>query len=474
MCEGQRQQWEREKEQQKEQERMWQAQAEHWQLLQQQNEEQEQFWARQREQQKEQQDLLQKAVEQLQLEKRELLALRGKQAEEQWRWSQLKERHEKQQLLWQEEDMEQERKRSQWQEQLQLQEQRMEALRQEQQEQEERNTRWLQEQKEKQEEMEHLWETRWEQQLLRWRHQMQMQRLQVQKVKMKQQQMQKEEKALLPKLKVVEGAILDQFSKRYKIASPRKERRYASPSPLLSPVPSSQFDEDTYELESTWFPRLFTKAEEFAAPGTTEKRYWINIEAQRRNLEVLGEAVRKAGISPELYTLTKGIIKQALHSNVERLALLFRKYIAFRRLQQVRETLLIRLEAAKEAKDGVRMQVLYKMVDKLDAHQKRVMGHWTVKQMMAEKQRRRCLQRMIALFAQLRLSAKLQLTNPCPLLIKAGDRTKRESIHVPNIGPVFLKPRTHPSPLVCAKKQQDLTFSATIRYSIIGSWRVLL
>ncbi|XP_061469340.1 protein FAM186B-like [Rhineura floridana] len=469
MFEGQREQWEREQWQREEQERLWQVQLEHWQHLQQENDKQEQFWWGQREQQQEQQCMLQEEVGRLEQECKEYLKLRGEQAEEQWRWSQLKEGYEKQQLLWQEEDVEQERKRCQWQEQRAQQEQQMEALREEQLEQERKYKQWQQEQEERQQELEHLWEKRWEQQMQLWHHQMHQQRAQVEKwqeqqnkLQERQEQIQKEEKPLAAKMKVVEGTILDQFAKQYKV-SPTPKERHRSTTPQLSPIPSCEFDEDTFELETTWFPKLFSRAEEFPAPGVTEKRYWINVEAQRKNLEVLGQAVQKAGISSELYTKSKGLIKQALHSNVERLALLFRKYISFCHLQEARRSLLIQLEAAKDAKDGPKLQNLYKMVDNVDAYQKKVLEHWIVKQVIVEKKRRRCLERMIALFAQLRLSTKLQLTNPCPLLIKARESTKKEILHMPHIGPVFLKPRVYPSPLISVKKPQDFTFSAVVR-----------
>uniref|UniRef100_A0ABM5FNN0 Protein FAM186A n=1 Tax=Pogona vitticeps TaxID=103695 RepID=A0ABM5FNN0_9SAUR len=469
MCEQQQVQWEYQQQQHKEQEHLWQVQLQHWQHLQQENEAQAQHWSAQREQQKEQQDLLQQEIERLQQEYREYLKMRGEQAEEQWRWNQLKAWHEQQAKTWQEEDEEQERKRHRLQEQLAQHEEQLEALRQERQEQEQALKRLQQEQQERQEALQHLWEKRWRRQLESWHRQMQRQRAQQYKwqehskrLQERQQQLWKEAKSPAPKLKVVEGSALDQFSKQEKV-SPTSRERHPSTTPQLTPIPSTEFEEDTLELETTWFPKLFTKAGDFSAPGITEKRYWINVEAQRKNLELLKEAAKNAGVSSELYSKAKAMINQALHSDVERLGLLFQKYTSFYHLQEARRNLTIQLDAAKDIQDGVKMQNLYKMVEKLDSYQKKVLDNWTAKQNAVEKKRRRCLEKMIALFAQLRLSTKLHLSYPHPLMIKAGDSTKKEILHMPRIGSVFLKPKVYSSPLISVKKPPDFTFSAVVR-----------
>ncbi|KAH0629202.1 hypothetical protein JD844_011095 [Phrynosoma platyrhinos] len=432
MFEAQRKQWEEQEEQRQEQERLWQVQLQHWHHLQQENEEQEQHWARQREQHKEQQVLLQEEVERMKQEYQEYLKIRGKQAEEVWHWNQLKAWHEERQQCWQQEDEEQELKRAQWQEQLARHKEEMETLQQEREEKERELKKWQQEQQEWHEELERRWEKRWEQQLQRWHHQMRKQRAQQLKWQeqssrlMEKQQEMPRLQVLAPKVKVVEGSVLHQFAKSYKVSSIPRER-LLSTTPQITPIPSREFEQDSWELETTWFPKLFSKAEDFPAPGVTEKRYWINIEAQRKNLELLREAAQKAGISTDLRSLT------------------------------------IRLDAAKEAQDGVKMQNLYKKIDNLDAYFKKVLESWMVKQNAVEKKRRRSLEKMIALFAQLRLGTKLHLSDPCPLMVKAGDLTKRETLRMPRLGSVVLKPRVYRSPLISVKKPQDFTFSAVVR-----------
>ena len=50
-------------------------------------------------------------------------------------------------------------------------------------------------------------------------------------------------------------------------------------------------------------------------------------------------------------------------------------------------------------------------------------------------------------------------------MIKAGDSTKKEILHMPRIGSVFLKPKVYSSPLISVKKPPDFTFSAVVRFS---------
>ncbi|XP_042303517.1 protein FAM186A [Sceloporus undulatus] len=341
MFEEQRKQWEAQEEQRQEQERLWQVQLQHWHHLQQENEEREQHWARQQEQHKEQHMLLEEEVARMKQEYEEYLKMRGQQAEEVWHWNQLKAWHEERQQFWQQEDEERERKQAQWQEQLTRHREEMETLQQEREEKERELKKWQQTQQEWHGELERLWEKRWEQQLQRWHHQMRKQRAQQLKWQeqsrklMERQHVVQRVQSLAPKMKVVEGSILDQFAKRYKVSPVPRERRLST-TPQITPIPSREFEEDSWELETTWFPKLFSKAEEFPAPGVTEKRYWINVEAQRRNLELLREAVQRSGISTDLYIKADAIIHQVLYSNVERLALLFRKYASFSHLQQAR------------------------------------------------------------------------------------------------------------------------------------------
>uniref|UniRef100_A0A8D2JEW6 FAM186A/B C-terminal domain-containing protein n=1 Tax=Varanus komodoensis TaxID=61221 RepID=A0A8D2JEW6_VARKO len=308
----------------------------------------------------------------------------------------------------------------------------MEALRQEQLEKQQQYKKWQQEQEERQKELQRLWKKRWQEQQEKWHHQLHLQKVQLhqcqekgRKLAEKQQKVKVEvEKSLPPKLKIVVGTSLGQPTKPCKV-SPAQTDRQLSTTPEQTPTPSTEFEQEPFELETTVFPKLLPKADEGPVVGTTEKRYSINVEAQRKNLELLKEATQKADIPPDLYAKTEVIIKQALQNNAERLALLFKKYMSLYHLQEARKKITIQLEAAKEANDSIEMQNLYKMVEKLDTHQKKVMGKWMVKQNAVEKKRHYCFEKMITLFTQVRLNCNLCLSSPSPLMVKGGADTQK-------------------------------------------------
>uniref|UniRef100_A0A8C3SUP5 FAM186A/B C-terminal domain-containing protein n=1 Tax=Chelydra serpentina TaxID=8475 RepID=A0A8C3SUP5_CHESE len=151
--------------------------------------------------------------------------------------------------------------------------------------------------------------------------------------------------------------------------------------------------------ETSWLPTRAqkTKGKSVVPSSMSEKRYWVDVEAQRENLVLLGQATQKCRVPPHLHMQAKEVITETLHTDVERLALLFHKYISFCHLQQ---TLMSRLEAARAVNDGAEVRNLYTYVERVDAYRKKVLQCWVAKQKTAEQARRHCLGKMISLFAQ--------------------------------------------------------------------------
>nr|XP_056704932.1 protein FAM186A [Euleptes europaea] len=415
LFEMQQEQWEQQQHQQQEQEWHWNAQLEHWQQLKQDHEAQQQYWWLQEKQHQERLHQMQEELQKMQQQYEEQLLLQKEQTEEKGRWEQLHAWRKEQLQAWQEEEEEQEKQRSQWEQQLADHEKQLRAWQQEKAVQEVQYKNWQEEQQQQLQEQERLWKQRCQQLQQRWRQQVQRHQIQQskrqtqqQKVQERQRQIQNEEKILAPKLKM-----------------------------------------------------LRTRDDGFPAPSITEKRYSLNVEAQRKNLELLEEANQKTGLASDVYIKAKDIITQVLHSNVERLALLFQKYIAFRRLQAIRQILTAQLDAAKDDKDGAKVQKLYRFVERLDAYQVKVLENWRTGQRAVEKKRQHNIENMIDLFAQLRLSYQLQLSTPCPLMTKAAGIPK-ETHPMPHIGPVYMRPKVYRSPLFAVKK--PIAFSAIIRY----------
>ncbi|XP_011366654.1 protein FAM186A [Pteropus vampyrus] len=148
-----------------------------------------------------------------------------------------------------------------------------------------------------------------------------------------------------------------------------------------------------------------------------EQRYFVDVEAQRRNLILLNQATKTSGLPSELHAAAKNLIIETLHTDTVRLGYLFHKYIAYRLIQRARNNIIKRLQAIQYSGKGYETQNLYIMLSRIDDYQKKVMGVWTKKQKSLEQERNQCLKKMIFLFRQLQEMHKLNLSQPIPLII---------------------------------------------------------
>uniref|UniRef100_A0A8C3I2S4 Protein FAM186A n=1 Tax=Chrysemys picta bellii TaxID=8478 RepID=A0A8C3I2S4_CHRPI len=442
-------QWKKQLEEQAEEQRLRQQQLEQQQRLYQQwqeeqqekHEEQQRLW---RQQEEEQQRLWQQHEREQQQQQRE------QQEEHLKLWQQEEQEHEQQARHWQQQVEEQEKQRQLWQ-----------------QEQEEHDLqlRQWQQQEVKQQEQERLWQQQWQEQLQQLHEQQELLQKQMQ-----------QEQYLIPRPKTVprsrEPGTLEHLTKQIPLRARRDIAKeevllydYFKPSTQqMAPTQSkvSLHSQAQSAEETSWLPTLAQKpkGKSLVPSSMSEKRYWVDVEAQRENLVLLGQATQKCRLPPHLHMQAKEVITETLHTDVERLALLFHKYISFCHLQHVRQTLMSRLDAARAVNDGAEVRNLYTYVERVDAYRKKVLQCWVAKQKTAEQARRHCLGKMISLFAQLRLSSELHLNSPSPLVIKAVDEMKEfpSSAHARSKSPGY------PSPLASVKKVRDFMYPAGVRY----------
>ncbi|CAM5168779.1 unnamed protein product [Eretmochelys imbricata] len=464
--------------QQEEVQRLWQQQQEEQRRLRQQQEEQQRLWRQQRAQQEEVQRLWQQQQEEQQrlrqqqqrAQQEEVQRLWQQQQEEQQRLRQQQQRaqQEEVQRLWQQQQEEQRRLRQQQEEQQRLwrqqRAQQEEVQRLWQQQQEEQQRLRQQQQRAQQEEVQRLWQQQWQEQLQQLHEQQELQQKQTQ-----------QEQYLTPRPKTVprsrEPGTLEHSTKQIP-QRPRRETakeevllyEYFQPSaqqmvPAQSKVSLHSQAQSTEE--TSWLPTLAqkTKGKSLVPSSLSEKRYWVDVEAQRENLVLLGQATQECRLPPHLHMQAKEVIIETLHTDVERLALLFHKYISFCHLHHVRQTLMSRLEAARAVNDGAEVRNLYTYVERVDAYRKKVLQCWVAKQKTAERARQHCLGKMISLFAQLRLSSELHLSSPSPLMIKAVDEMKKE---FPSSAHARSKSPGYPSPLASVKKVRDFMHPAGV------------
>ncbi|XP_043746847.1 protein FAM186A [Cervus elaphus] len=149
-----------------------------------------------------------------------------------------------------------------------------------------------------------------------------------------------------------------------------------------------------------------------------EQNYFVDVEAQRKNLILLNQATKAATLPSQLHTEARNLIIETLHTDKVRLGYLFRKYNAYRLIQRARNNIIKRLQAIQNTGRSYETQNLYIMLKRIDDYQKKVMQIWTEKQNSLEQKRNRCLRKMTYLFSQLQETYKLNLDQPIPLVIE--------------------------------------------------------
>nr|XP_045008162.1 protein FAM186A [Jaculus jaculus] len=201
--------------------------------------------------------------------------------------------------------------------------------------------------------------------------------------------------------------------------------------PLITPlsktsqIPPSEWDQRSRlpPIDKSWVltpvsgTRMSKLALHVSTPQTFEEnRYFVDVEAQRKNLVLLNEATKTSGLPSQQYTTARALIIKLLHMDTVRLGYMFHKYIAYRLIQIARNNIIRRLKAIQNTGKGYEAQNLYIMLNRIDNYQKKVMQVWTEKQKILEQKRYQCIKKMIHLFNQLQEVYKLNLSQPIPLI----------------------------------------------------------
>ncbi|KAJ1160148.1 hypothetical protein NDU88_000650 [Pleurodeles waltl] len=156
-----------------------------------------------------------------------------------------------------------------------------------------------------------------------------------------------------------------------------------------------------------------------------EERYWVNVKSLRLNLELLNQAEKMYGVSPQLHAQARNLILELLNTNQTRLGHLFRKYNSMYLIQSVRENVVSRLSKAKAERDGTAAKELYRVLERVDGYQRRILQRWVERQAATERWRSSALHMMVGLFnkvpcfffyscRQSRISTSSTLPQWCP------------------------------------------------------------
>ncbi|XP_008056438.1 protein FAM186A, partial [Carlito syrichta] len=126
--------------------------------------------------------------------------------------------------------------------------------------------------------------------------------------------------------------------------------RTSLPFLTIQPLKTSQISPSEWDQKSrfppidrSWIPTSVSgtkKPKMMISPASPqeleEKRYFVDVEAQRKNLILLNQATKTSGLPSQLHTTAKNLIIETLHVDMVRLGYLFRKYIAYRLIQRAR------------------------------------------------------------------------------------------------------------------------------------------
>uniref|UniRef100_A0A8C7AGX0 Family with sequence similarity 186 member A n=1 Tax=Neovison vison TaxID=452646 RepID=A0A8C7AGX0_NEOVI len=120
--------------------------------------------------------------------------------------------------------------------------------------------------------------------------------------------------------------------------------------PKTSQISSSEWDQKTQfpPIDKSWIltSDSVTKKPKMMVPPSSpqelkEQRYFVDVEAQRKNLVLLNQATKSSGLPSQLHTTARNLIIETLHTDTVRLGYLFRKYIAYRLIQRFSGLVLI-------------------------------------------------------------------------------------------------------------------------------------
>nr|XP_020763822.1 protein FAM186A isoform X3 [Odocoileus virginianus texanus]XP_020763823.1 protein FAM186A isoform X3 [Odocoileus virginianus texanus] len=192
-----------------------------------------------------------------------------------------------------------------------------------------------------------------------------------------------------------------------------------------------------------------------------EQNYFVDVEAQRKNLILLNQATKASILPSQLHTEARNLIIETLHTDKVRLGYLFRKYNAYRLIQRARNNIIKRLQAIQNTGSSYETQNLYIMLKRIDDYQKKVMQIWTEKQNSLEQKRNRCLRKMMYLFNQKRRPTASHLE--CRS-IHFELPNNREDINAFSLGPAGWVPRySYAASVRCSVSLHKISYIYSIK-----------
>ncbi|XP_021071812.2 LOW QUALITY PROTEIN: protein FAM186B [Mus pahari] len=150
-----------------------------------------------------------------------------------------------------------------------------------------------------------------------------------------------------------------------------------------------------------------------APPGTPkDKVYHIDMEAQLKNLQVLGGSESEVALPQYLRSKALEVIAVAMELSILRLQYLCKKYIQYRRFQSLRLEVIKHIGAIRQTRVTYKAQSLYLLLENIDRQQSLRLQAWADKQRDLEERHQECLHTMVAMFPKFQQEWNVHLNIP--------------------------------------------------------------
>ncbi|PNJ25811.1 FAM186B isoform 4, partial [Pongo abelii] len=211
--------------------------------------------------------------------------------------------------------------------------------------------------------------------------------------------------------------------------------------PRTRRVPTKPKKSASFPVTGTSIRRLTQPSLQISPATLKEKVYHMDMEAQRKNLQLLSEE-SELGLPHYLRSKALELTTTTMELGALRLQYLCHKYIFYRRLQSLRQEVINHVQIMKETEASYKAQNLYIFLENTDRLQSLRLQAWTDKQKGLEEKRRECLSSMVTMFPKLQLEWNVHLnipevTSPKPKKCKLPAASPR---HIRPSGPTYKQP----------------------------------
>ncbi|XP_018894101.2 protein FAM186B isoform X2 [Gorilla gorilla gorilla] len=211
--------------------------------------------------------------------------------------------------------------------------------------------------------------------------------------------------------------------------------------PRTRRVPTKPKKSASFPVTGTSIRRLTWPSLQISPANLKEKVYHMDMEAQRKNLQLLSEE-SELRLPHYLRSKALELTTTTMELGALRLQYLCHKYIFYRRLQSLRQEAINHVQIMKETEASYKAQNLYIFLENIDRLQSLRLQAWTDKQKGLEEKRRECLSSMVTMFPKLQLEWNVHLnipevTSPKPKKCKLPAASPR---HIRPSGPTYKQP----------------------------------